>query len=190
MSLYKQGIRFSCRKCGKCCVSAREDMCMYLFLPDIENIAAYLGVTKLDLVKKYCNIINDRFIFADGPMEIMRVELKKGRGGACVFLEEGLCRIYPSRPELCRLGPFTAGYMHSRKYFSLFKSICRGIGRGRLHPAGQIEGLLRQGQLLETRYERDLCTDPFLKTIFRTLPVAQKEIIIGRTYESYLNAED
>jgi Fe-S-cluster containining protein len=123
-------------------------------------------------------------------VEITRVELKKAGEGACVFLEEGLCRVYPARPALCRLGPFTAGYMRSRKYFSLFRSICRGIGKGRFHPAGQIKGLLRQGQLLETQYERDLCTDPFLKAIFRTLPVMEKEIIIGRTYKSYLNAED
>ena len=184
MSLYKHGIRFSCRKCGKCCVNTREDMCMFLFLPDIENIALHLGLAKFDLVKKYCNIVKDRFVFNDGPVEIMRVELKKDREGACVFLEGGLCRIYPARPALCRLGPFTAGYMRSSKYFSLFKSICRGMGRGRFYSTGKIEGFLHQDRLLEAQYERDLCADPFLKTIFRTLPVTEKEMIVGRTYKS------
>ena len=162
MKVYERGLRFECRRCGQCCVSTREDMGVYLYLSDIARISESLGLTKESFAAKYCFFRQRR----PGPEAIQRIQVKKRKDGACVFLKEGRCEIYRMRPVLCRFGPFARSLMESPESFRLFRAICRGIDSGRLYPEEEIRRCLRRESRLEEQYQIDLAADLFLNTIF------------------------
>ena len=168
----------------------RDDMCVRLYLQDIEQIAALLNLAKLEFVKVYCIVVKDNFHFTDCSIVMPKIELKKKAKGACVLLEKDKCRIYPKRPLLCRSGPFTLGFMRSRKYFGLFKSYCKGIGKGEMHSSKEIEEMLKEEENIEKKYKNDLCNNNFLKSIFNAPHVLKREIKIALTFKDFLRSED
>jgi Fe-S-cluster containining protein len=83
-----------CRTCANCCRSQHPTFSR----PEVERIAAYLGLTTEELRTRY--LTSD----ADSGKYITR-ELP------CPFLEDNLCAIYEVRPAVC------AGYPHLQRNF-------------------------------------------------------------------------
>lgn len=77
--------KFTCKRCGKCCNPPR------IYKPDIEKIK------KLGCKEEY-------FIYTDN----FNNTYLKEKDGWCMFLKKGKiasCKIYKSRPKVCRLYP-------------------------------------------------------------------------------------
>jgi Fe-S-cluster containining protein len=83
-----------CRTCANCCRSQHPTFSR----PEVQRIAAYLGITTEELRRRY--LTSD----ADSGKYITR-ELP------CPFLEDNLCIIYEVRPAVC------AGYPHLQRNF-------------------------------------------------------------------------
>jgi Fe-S-cluster containining protein len=165
-------------------------MCVRLFPGDIRFITKFLNLPRLEFIKVFCIVAQDTFHFTDCSVVIPRIELKKKANGACIFLDENECRIYKKRPLLCRNGPFTLGFMRSKKYFDLFRTYCKGLGMGRLHTSGEIETKLENEEKIEKKYENDVCNGPFFKSIFNTVSIQKRETRIAKTYKEFSEKED
>ena len=86
--------QIDCRTCANCCRSQHPTFSR----PEVERIAAYIGLTAEELRTRY--LTSD----ADSGKYITR-ELP------CPFLEGNLCTIYEVRPAVC------AGYPHLQRNF-------------------------------------------------------------------------
>lgn len=88
-----------CTKCANCCrysiVSVRA--------AEVARIAAYLGMDEAAVVQHFTAPDSE------SPRARTLVSSKDG----CIFLKDGLCSIYPARPEACRNFPHVAPGMHS-----------------------------------------------------------------------------
>ena len=122
---YKDGLRFTCTMCGKCCTG--EPGFVWLTDDELRAIAEFLGE----------------------PVEQVRaLHTRKARGrrtlrekanGDCVFYDrkEG-CTIYPVRPAQCRTWPFWESNVESPEAWERTKAVCPGSGRGQLIPAEEV----------------------------------------------------
>jgi len=122
----KTGLRFRCLPdCGMCC--AEKGWVFFTFL-EAGAAAEYLNTTVDTLV-------------ADGTF----VELptcysaKHIETGACRFLKDGKCSIYPVRPTQCVTFPFWWTYLTSPEAWTAAIKRCPGCGVGPVHSAEEIE---------------------------------------------------
>jgi len=116
---YPHEMRFKCQRCTRCCRDT-EDRPRRIMLSklDAERIKARTKLQTNNLAKHFSS--REPFIF----------EMRK-IGGKCIFLENDTCRIYSSRPLICRCFPF---WIEKTKESFIFKvsSDCPGIGKGKL----------------------------------------------------------
>ena len=90
---YAAGLRFSCRRCGRCCTGEAG----YVWVTDAEAaaIAAELGVDPDDFRRRYMRKAGAGF------------SLRERANGDCVLLRPGEgCLAYRARPVQCRTFPF------------------------------------------------------------------------------------
>lgn len=83
---------YICARCGACCKWPGE---VGLTTEDISRIAKFLKLEEKTFIEQYTQIGYYR----------TRLVLKESPDGACIFLEENRCKIYPVRPEQCKLFP-------------------------------------------------------------------------------------
>lgn len=111
--------KFSCVSCGRCC----KNRGIELNLGEIKKIASYLDLSISEFMKNYVETRNiDRIkksIQHDYHIKKQANFLKITRDdGICVFneIKEGIsrCKIYPVRPNICQLFPFTWEYIHEK----------------------------------------------------------------------------
>lgn len=130
-------IRFECLKdCSNCCQLSGG----FVFLTEDESraIADYLD-TDVDLFQKWFTKDADGHLaLVDGPEE------------RCVFLEDGICTIYPVRPLQCRTYPFWPENMKTKAHWNLTKKMCPGIGKGPERSASEVAAILN-GQDLNSK---------------------------------------
>lgn len=101
----KDQVVFSCRLCGECCRHV-EDSIMLEPL-DAYNLGRYLrehggGVDNIEDV--YGRFAHPSMLDDIYPIFLLNTQGKKDQ--SCVFLEDGRCSVYESRPRVCRLYPF------------------------------------------------------------------------------------
>jgi Fe-S-cluster containining protein len=113
---------FSCLRCGRCC---RWPGYVRLSDSEVDEIAAYLGITVDEFVERHTRLSEDR-----SGLVILNRETDH-----CLFYEEGdppSCRIQPVKPSQCRGFP--------REWnFPRWDEICRGgIERRRRRGEGEI----------------------------------------------------
>jgi Fe-S-cluster containining protein len=75
---------------------------------EIARLAAYLGSTEFDFIQQFTRLRQDRRGLA----------LKDQADGACIFLEQGGCRVQAVKPRQCREFP-------NRWNFPGYEKICR-----------------------------------------------------------------
>lgn len=124
---YGRGLRFECTGCGKCCRDHGEYTYVYLVKGDIERMADLLELTKEEFLAQYCT--------RDLGLTYLRIP----DGEACVFLQEGKCKVYEARPKQCRSWPFWVENLDKKIWDKEVLPLCPGVGKGKLHTAEEIE---------------------------------------------------
>ena len=113
---------FRCRRCGNCC-RGLEDQLMLEPL-DAYNLARLLRARGEassigDVYTRYAHpdILEERL-----PIYLMNTE---GSDHACVFLKDGRCTVYESRPAVCRIYPFGVRPGQRGKTFAYYRCVDR-----------------------------------------------------------------
>ena len=137
---WKDGLRFSCTQCGKCC-HAREDVShVYVNRREREALALHLGISAEDFDARYTR--RD----AEGHVELRFEE------GRCVFLEDNTCQVHEAKPVQCRTFPFWEELVASeRAWQEQVENFCPGAGQGSLVPARRIAAQVAE---TEAAFER------------------------------------
>ena len=128
---YAAGLCFECQRCGECCRG--EPGYVWVTAADLDRIAAYLRANPEDLSASSVRRFGRRLSLRERP------------NGDCVFYAGG-CTIYPVRPQQCRTFPFWPENLTSRRRWERVGKECRGIGRGRLWTAREIDLLAGKGR--------------------------------------------
>jgi len=125
---FDEGIRFECRRCGDCCTG--DPGIVRVNEREIADIAAYLGMPVSAVVETFL------YFWENGH------SIKEASDGRCLFFENG-CRIYPARPTQCRTFPFWFANLRSEARWNKIRSLCQGIGNGRLYKKNEILDILQ-----------------------------------------------
>lgn len=121
---YKEGLRFECQRCGRCCRG--EPGVVWVSKKEIERTALFLGITQNAFAKNYLRTINGRF------------SLIEYGNGDCIMYDDG-CKIYEVRPCQCRTFPFWKPNLENRLEWEKVKKTCPGVDKGKLHTIKEIE---------------------------------------------------
>jgi Fe-S-cluster containining protein len=111
---YPKGLRWGCKRCGECCRDASHRPRRILLLSN--------DVERLEKAGE-----KDFRVEAEGE-EPFIAEMRKV-GGACLYLMNEGCKVYPSRALLCRTYPFWIE-RDGRTFEIKFDTRCKGINRG------------------------------------------------------------
>jgi hypothetical protein len=102
---------------------------------EVGRIAAFLGITRRELRKKYLRRVGWR-------MSIIEEAATKD----CIFLRvhNGIknCAIYDVRPNQCRTWPFWKQNIESIEAWHAAATRCRGIDHGRQYSASEIRRII------------------------------------------------
>lgn len=114
---YKEGLRFECTGCGKCCTG--QPGFVWVSPEEIDLMAQQLNLSPREFKMRYVRNRENRLCL---------VEKKDAEGGAaCVFLKDNKCQIYQSRPVQCRTFPWWKENLSSEASWKLAAESCEGI---------------------------------------------------------------
>lgn len=114
---YKDGLRFKCTECGKCCTG--QPGYVWVTEEEIEAMAAKLSIDPRAFKMKY---IRRR----DNKMAL--VEQKVGDGSVrCIFLKGKQCEVYEARPKQCRTFPWWQENLNTPESWKIASQSCEGI---------------------------------------------------------------
>ena len=122
---YKDGLRFTCTRCGHCCTGAPG----FVWVTDeeIEKIAAFRGEPLREFTELYTRKARGK------------VSLREKANDDCVFWDKDRgCTVYPVRPAQCRTWPFWGSNVETPEAWERTTKICPGSGRGELIPVEEI----------------------------------------------------
>ena len=102
-----------------CCTSPAES----------QALADFLGLSLRTFKRRYT------FVDDDGWRQLSFSDT------GCVFLdpESNLCRVHSARPIQCRTFPFWREFVVDGEWSNEVRSLCEGIGRGRVHSSEEVE---------------------------------------------------
>lgn len=80
---------YECSRCAACCRWPGE---VRVTDSEIAVMAKHLGLPELEFIERYMRLRGDR----------RGIALKDQGDGACIFLEDGGCRVQPVKPQQCR----------------------------------------------------------------------------------------
>lgn len=114
---YKEGLRFECTGCGKCCTGPSGYV--WLDLEEMQDMAKALDIP-LDLFKrKYIRIRDNQYSL---------IERKNLKGEYdCVFLQGNKCQVYQARPKQCRTFPWWPQNLNTEESWKIAAKECEGI---------------------------------------------------------------
>ncbi|WP_165250850.1 YkgJ family cysteine cluster protein [Paludisphaera soli] len=122
---YRDGLSFSCTKCGACCTGAPG----YVWV-DAEEVAAlarHRGETPDEFSLRFVRKVGRRYSLIERP------------GGDCIFWDrEAGCTVYEARPVQCRTWPFWPENVESPEDWEAVTEICPGSGKGKHYSAEEI----------------------------------------------------
>lgn len=118
---YKEGLKFKCTECGKCCTGAPG----YVWVKEeeIAELSTFLKITPAEFKRKYTRSVHGRTAL-----------IEKSVSYDCVFLKDKLCQVYQVRPQQCRTFPWWKQLLQSEKAWKEASSYCEGID----HPEGVV----------------------------------------------------
>jgi Fe-S-cluster containining protein len=125
---------FKCVNCGLCCRDACRHFRRIVLTPtDADRIAQ---ATRLPL-EEFCKPTHH----ASAPF----FWIMKKESGTCVFLDSNsMCKVYDSRPMICRCYPFPVEFDVRVFTFGTPSRDCPGIGRGDKLPREFFEKLAEE----------------------------------------------
>ena len=111
---YKEGLRFKCTGCGKCCTGPGY---VWLSKEDIDRLAKHLKLSKEIFLKKYTRQVGFDVALLNDPETV-----------DCIFLKDKkTCTVYESRPKQCRTFPWWRDNLSSLKEWEEEGTRCEGI---------------------------------------------------------------
>jgi len=122
---YRNGLRFECQACGRCCTP--PDGYVWLKHDDLRRLAAHAGLTEEAFAQKHVRRVG------------VCMALLAGVRTSCVFLEKGRCTVYEARPLQCRRFPFWKETLENRQAWRDLTDECPGVNRGRCWSLQEIE---------------------------------------------------
>ncbi len=133
---YKEGLRFGCTECGKCCTGTRGFI--WISEEEIVSISKLLGISEELFKRRYTRKRNNRYALAD----------MKSRNHDCVFLSGKKCTIYEARPKQCRTFPWWKENLNTKESWESAAQNCEGINDQA--PVVPYDKILEQLSLNET----------------------------------------
>ena len=129
---YKDGLRFKCTECGKCCTG--QPGYVWVGKDEIKRIAEYLKIPVDKFMRQYLRQKNNQYALLEN----------RSQNFDCVFLQDKKCRIYEARPTQCKTYPWWAKNLRSEKDWKSAANDCEGINEtAPIIPCGEIEKGLR-----------------------------------------------
>jgi uncharacterized protein len=124
---YRNGLRFECTQCGKCCSGAPGFV--WVNNREIVDMAAAMDMDP--------ETFRSRFVRSVGKRE----SLVEYPDGDCIFLDpqSRQCLVYDARPIQCRTWPFWSSNLATRQDWQETCDACPGAGTGKLYSLEQIE---------------------------------------------------
>lgn len=102
---------FECKKCGDCCNGYGGT---FVSQEDILRIAEFIREDPERFIEKYCRMSGRRHVLA------------QAESGYCVFWD-GLCRIHPVKPWMCRIWPFIPSVLIDIDNWRIMATCCPGM---------------------------------------------------------------
>lgn len=122
---YKDGLRFTCTQCGKCCTG--EPGVVWVTDDEIAAIANFIKEPADEVEAVYTRKTRGRRT------------LREKTNGDCVFYDRAKgCTIYPVRPPQCRTWPFWESNVATPEDWAETERVCPGSGEGELIPLEEI----------------------------------------------------
>lgn len=114
---YKEGLRFKCTECGKCCTGSPGYV--WITEEEITGMAAALNIS-VDLFKRrYTRTKNNRLALIEKKMGPNQYD--------CIFLQDKKCQLYTNRPKQCRTFPWWKNNLTSEESWKQTAMECEGI---------------------------------------------------------------
>jgi len=123
---YEDGLRFACQACGRCCIDHGSYAWVFLHEGDDKRLSRALDMDLETFYRTYTRV-------EDGFVTLIN------RGDRCVFLEDGKCMVYATRPIQCSTWPFWPENLNRRVWRSEIQPSCPGVGKGRLYTVEEID---------------------------------------------------
>lgn len=131
---FKEGLRFSCTECGKCCTGSPGYV--WITPEEIEAMANYLNMPLSEFCEHYIREINGAYALKERVVTY-----------DCVFLEGTRCRVYPVRPKQCKTFPWWVQNLATPKDWEEAAKRCEGINHpnAKVIPVEEILSTVRGG---------------------------------------------
>lgn len=117
---YRDGLRFECLGCGRCCTG--EPGYVWVNQQEILVLAQAVGLTADEFQRQFVRSVGKRKSLIEKP------------NGDCIFFDSltRRCTVYDSRPNQCRTWPFWDSNLRTPKAWEEVCRACPGSGRGPL----------------------------------------------------------
>ncbi len=125
---YRDGLRFECTRCGRCCRGAGN---VWLSDEEIRALAAHCEEDEETFRARATRRAGKR-----------GVVLRAQRNQDCLFYDRSRgCTVYELRPRQCRTYPFWRANLADRETWEAEGRSCPGLGDGPLHTREAIDAL-------------------------------------------------
>lgn len=114
---YKDGLRFQCTECGKCCSGSPGFV--WVTNEEMQEIASFLHISLEAFQKKYTRFAYDRYALIEKKSSSQNYD--------CIFLKDNKCQVYSHRPKQCRSYPWWIQNLHSEESWKEAAHHCEGI---------------------------------------------------------------
>ncbi len=125
---YRDGLKFGCTQCGRCCTGAPGYV--WVTRTEIDRLASWLEMSPDEFGGRYVRRVGRRYSLIEKP------------NGDCIFYDRG-CTVYSARPNQCRTYPFWPEILKSRKAWDEEAQECPGVGTGHLYSLEDIQVIRR-----------------------------------------------
>jgi Fe-S-cluster containining protein len=122
---YRDGLAFTCTKCGACCTGAPGYV--WVNSEEVAALAEHRGMSVEDFGRRFVRQVGDRYSLIERP------------GGDCIFWDRQVgCTVYEARPIQCRTWPFWPENLDSPESWDQVTGVCPGSGRGQVFTVEEI----------------------------------------------------
>ena len=121
---YKEGLKFQCTGCGKCCTGSPGYV--WISPEEIAEAANFLQISPEEFTRRYTRRIGNRLSLKENSTTY-----------DCTFLKDKQCRIYGARPKQCRTFPWWKENLETQEEWDEAASRCEGIN----HPDSPLVSL-------------------------------------------------
>lgn len=134
---YKDGLRFKCTECGKCCTGSAGYV--WITLDEMQKMAQSLDISLELFKKRYTRIRDNKFALVEKKSKIKEGEYE------CIFLKDKKCEVYQNRPAQCQTFPWWKSNLNTPESWKIAALDCEGINdNAPVVPYSQILQLLQK----------------------------------------------